>query len=277
MRALRRRPPPWLRRRAVAPQVGGRGGRRLSCLCPSARRPVPSSARSPIGSPNPLGFPLAPRSAPSHARRHRGGASRRRPPTRLESAAASRRRPPSRGAGVASLASARGAHPPPPLPLAPPSAPQTRWGFRSLPDRPPLSPSDTEGFGGGARASCPQKRKARVSRGGGCLGRFISCPPCDTQAADEAVATATRATHFILAPPKTKRHCARAWGSPVNYQQALHHLPAWRHDRENSNGGGMVEFNGEATCGLTHGGEQNSTISENNKPFAKLREMESPD
>ena len=126
----------------------------------------------------------------------------------------------------------------------------------SYPQNTPLSPSDTEGFGGGARASCPQKRKARVSRGGACLGRFISCPPCDTQAADEAVAIATRATHFILAPPKAKRHCARAWGSPVNYQEALHHLPAWRHDRENSNGGGMVEFNGEATYGVTHGEER---------------------
>ena len=90
----------------------------------------------------------------------------------------------------------------------------------------------------------------------------------------------------------------------------------------------MVEFNGEATCGLTHGGNKSpckegarfeqflqpaelqnmlrslkiknaemgtlslnfydviamkpfvsrqSQISENNKPFAKLREMESPD
>ena len=55
---------------APSPPKSG-GGRRLSCLCPRRPPAAPTSARSPIGSPNPLGFSLAPRSAPSLAQRHR--------------------------------------------------------------------------------------------------------------------------------------------------------------------------------------------------------------
>ena len=130
VRALRRRPPPWLRRRAVAPQVGGRGG---------------------------LAF-VRPPAAPSL------------------------------------------------LPLAPRSAPQTHWGFRSLPDRPPKP-----------------------------AGVFARSPigPLSRPATQKASAAAARA---LLAHKSEKRASAEAgdvWGASFPVPPATLRLPTklWRLQR----------------------------------------------
>ena len=138
VRALRRRPPPWLRRRAVAPQVGGRGG---------------------------LAF-VRPPAAPSL------------------------------------------------LPLAPRSAPQTHWGFRSLPDRPP-KPAGVFARSPIGPLSRPATRKAFV--------RFL---PTKAKKRASAEAGDVWGASFPV-PPATLRLPTKLW----RLQRGRHRL-FWRRQKQ---------------------------------------------
>ena len=105
------------------------------------------------------------------------------------------------------------------LPYRPPKP----LGFRSLPDRPLSRPAIQRALPREHRGRCRAPRQ----RPEGGARRQNKAP-----------------------------RLARGWRNPVDYQQAFHHLPALQHDRANYNGAGRIEFNGEATCGITHGEER---------------------